>query len=50
MFFATGVNSFMTLPVLTKNVNELGDWKTLNDEKVVLKDKITILGFEEIQF
>lgn len=45
LFFATGVNSFMTLPVLTKNVNELGNWKTLNDEKVVLKDKITILGF-----
>lgn len=45
LFFATGVNSFMTLPVLTKNVNELGNWKSLNDEKVVLKDKITILGF-----
>ena len=45
LFFATGVNSFMTLPVLAKNVNELGNWKALNNEKVMLKDKITILGF-----
>ncbi len=45
LFFATGVNSFMTLPVLTKDINELGNWSSLKEEKVVLKDKITILGF-----
>jgi hypothetical protein len=45
LFFATGINSFMTLPLLTKNLNELDNCKSLNDEKVVLKDKITILGF-----
>jgi hypothetical protein len=45
MFFATGVNSFMTLPTLTKKIPELGNWKTINGKPVLLNEKITILGF-----
>lgn len=45
MFFATGVNDFTNLPTLTKNIPELPNWKSLNSEKVQLKEKITILGF-----
>lgn len=40
LFFASGVNNFGKLPVLTQNINELN----FADE-VKLKDNITILGF-----
>lgn len=51
LFFATGVNSFMTLPTVTSNIPDLGQWKSLNGEAVTLDDKITVLGFpgKEIQ-
>lgn len=45
LFFASGVNSFSKLPVITTNVSELGDWKSSNDKSVKLASKITILGF-----
>jgi hypothetical protein len=46
LFFASGVNSFTKLPVLTKNIPELNkEWKTLNGEQITLKNKITVLGF-----
>jgi len=45
LFFATGVNSFMTLPTVTKNIPDLGHWKSLNGEPVSLNKKITVLGF-----
>lgn len=45
MFFATGVNKFVNLPTLTKNINEIPNWKSLSSHKVQLKDKITIIGF-----
>jgi hypothetical protein len=45
MFFATGVNKFVNLPTLTKNVNEIPNWNSLSNQKVQLKEKITILGF-----
>jgi hypothetical protein len=45
MFFATGVNKFVNLPTITKNIPELPNWQSLNNEKVQLKEKITILGF-----
>ena len=44
-FFASGVNSFAKLPVVTPGINELSDWESLSGEKVKLADKITILGF-----
>ena len=45
LFFASGKNNFALLPVLTKNVNEIKNFKTLSGEKIQLEDKISILGF-----
>lgn len=45
LFFASGVNSFTKLPVITSKIADLGDWKSLKGEKVTLNGKITILGF-----
>lgn len=45
LFFASGVNSFTTLPVITPKVNDFGNWKSLNGNKVSLDKKITVLGF-----
>ncbi len=45
LFFSSGVNNFAKLPILTENVSELNDFKTIDGEKVVLEGKITILGF-----
>jgi hypothetical protein len=45
LFFATGVNSFMTLPTVTTNISDIGQWKTLDGTPVTLNNKITILGF-----
>lgn len=45
LFFASGVNSFTKLPMLTPGIAEAGDWKTLNGETIKLNGKITVLGF-----
>ncbi|MBK0370261.1 hypothetical protein [Flavobacterium agrisoli] len=45
LFFASGVNSFTTLPVISPKVPDLGNWKSLHNETVTLNNKITILGF-----
>ncbi|AWK04306.1 hypothetical protein HYN56_08680 [Flavobacterium crocinum] len=45
LFFASGVNSFTTLPVITPKVADFGNWKSLNGKKVSLDKKITVLGF-----
>ena len=46
MFFASGVNSFITLPTITSAIPDVHvDWTSLNGEKVTLNKKITILGF-----
>jgi hypothetical protein len=45
LFFASGVNSFTKLPTITPKISDLGEWKSLNGEKVSLDNKITILGF-----
>ncbi|RNC91852.1 MAG: hypothetical protein ED555_01685 [Allomuricauda sp.] len=41
LFFASGVNNFGKLPVLTENVADLIEF----DSSVSMRDKITILGF-----
>lgn len=41
LFFASGVNNFGRLPILSENVSDV----TVIDSSVKLKDKITILGF-----
>jgi hypothetical protein len=45
LFFASGVNSYTKLPVITPKISDFGKWKSLNGEKVSLNNKITILGF-----
>lgn len=46
LFFASGVNSFIKLPTVTPNIPELPEhWKPLSEDKIQLKNKITILGF-----
>ncbi|NCG04970.1 MAG: hypothetical protein GWO82_06535 [Bacteroidetes bacterium] len=40
LFFASGVNQFAKLPVLTQNVEEIGAYSD-----VQFKDRITVLGF-----
>ena len=45
LFFASGVNSFTKLPVITPKVADFGNWKSLDNQKISLNDKITILGF-----
>jgi hypothetical protein len=45
LFFASGVNSFTKLPVITKKIPDFGNWESLNKERVSLNNKITILGF-----
>jgi hypothetical protein len=45
LFFASGVNSFTTLPVITPKINDFGNWESLNGKKVSIDKKITVLGF-----
>lgn len=45
LFFASGVNNFTKLPVVTTNVPEFKQWKGLDNETVSLQGKITVLGF-----
>ena len=45
LFFASGVHSFTTLPVITPRVPELGEWQSLDQKPVKLANKITVLGF-----
>ena len=45
LFFASGINSFVYLPTITKNIPEVNTWKTLDNKPVALTNKITVLGF-----
>lgn len=45
LFFASGVNGFIKLPVLTKSVPEFKNFKTLDSIEVKLDGKITLVGF-----
>jgi len=45
LFFASGVNNFVKLPVLTENVLELNQFKTEDGKTKVLKNHITVLCF-----
>ncbi|WP_426486408.1 hypothetical protein [Flavobacterium sp. 2] len=45
LFFASGVNSFTTLPVITPKVADFGNWNSLSGKKISLNKKITVLGF-----
>ena len=45
MFFASGVNNFVKLPVITQSVLEIDQFASQEHKEVVLKDRITVLGF-----
>lgn len=46
LIFASAKHNSLFLPTLSENNSEIPqDWTTLRNEKVQLKDKITILGF-----
>jgi hypothetical protein len=45
LFFASGVNGFTTLPVITPKTADFGNWKSLDNQKMTLNGKITVLGF-----
>ncbi|OAB80574.1 hypothetical protein [Cochleicola gelatinilyticus] len=45
IFFASGVNNFAKLPVVTANVSEITSFQTSEGNKVQLKNNITVLGF-----
>jgi hypothetical protein len=46
LFFASGVNSFITLPTITPSIPDVNQqWKSLNGEAVTLNKKISVLGF-----
>ena len=45
LFFSSGINHFAKLPILTKNVLEIDQFKTENGASKLLKDHITILCF-----
>ena len=45
LFFASGVNNFGKLPVVSENVSEISAFKDLEGKPVQLEDRITVLGF-----
>ncbi len=45
LFFASGVNSYTKLPIISPKTADFGNWKSLNGERVSLNTKVTILGF-----
>lgn len=45
MIFASATHNQLFLPTISKNNLELPQWKSLDGKKVVLKNKITVLGF-----
>lgn len=49
LFFASGINSYTKLPVITKQIPDFGNWKSLNNDTVSLNNKITILGFSGLE-
>ena len=49
LFFASGVNSYTKLPIITPKTADFGNWKSLDNQKVSLNGKVTILGFSGIE-
>lgn len=45
VFFGSGINHFVELPVLTENVQELDGLYDIEEKPVILEDKITLLMF-----
>lgn len=45
LFFAAGINNFARLPILTEQVNDIDQWKTLRGESLQFENNISIVGF-----
>ena len=45
LFFASGVNNFAKLPILTSGISDVVNFPSLTGSKIELKNKITVLGF-----
>ena len=45
LFFASGINNFAKLPILTENLPEISSWKTLRGDPIQFEDHITVIGF-----
>ena len=45
LFFASGKNNFALLPVLTEEVSEIDEWRSLSGEVINFKNNISVLGF-----
>jgi hypothetical protein len=45
LFFASGVNGYTKLPIITPITSDFGSWKSLDGEQVSLNGKVTVLGF-----
>ena len=45
LFFASGVNSYTKLPIITPKTADFGNWESLSGKKVSLDGKVTVLGF-----
>lgn len=45
LFFASGINNFARLPILTEEVPEINDWTTLTKSPHQLDGMISIVGF-----
>lgn len=45
LFFASGINSFAKLPVITKSIQDISSFQSNEKAIVTLNNKITILGF-----
>ena len=45
LFFASGINNFAKLPILTENLPEINSWNTLRGDPVQFQDHITVIGF-----
>ena len=45
LFFASGINNFARLPILTENVPEISHWATLNGSANQFDGMISIVGF-----
>lgn len=45
LFFASGINNFARLPILTEEVDEIVSWSSLRGEKHQLEGMISVIGF-----
>ena len=45
LFFASGINNFAKLPILTEGLPEIISWKTLRGDTIQFQDHITVIGF-----